>query len=334
MNISVTLRHIRLFFSLSIALLPAACSDATPGMGDGEEETIPGRAIVFSTESTHTRASQISQMRGESFGVKAFILNNRWASAGYNAKTDANWNNVAVSCNLSGICSYSPRQVWTDDEYYSFFGYYPHTDASISVSDANHESTPYIEYRPSANDPTLHRDVMVASLLDCTSTSTGQVRLRFSHVLFCINQAVNNYNDEANLLEEVTCHFTSPLYSTYRINMNKSNPTPDGSISNAEYLMVNSRNVPNTATTGAVNITDDDRYLMLIPQKGLKGKISFFITQNGQRTYKEVEFDDSDTEFRAGYRYTCALYFVGAAINFRIIQNNEWTDNDSHIEFD
>lgn len=333
MNTSVTLKYIRLFSGLLIAFLfTTACGHAISGI-ENDEEIIPGRTIVFGTES-NTRATQINQMRGEAFGVKAFILDNLWTSAGYNATPANDWNDVEVSCNATGSCSYSPTKLWTDYKYYSFFGYYPHNDPSITVSDGNHESTPYIEYRPSPTEPALHRDVMVASLFDCSSTNTGQVRLRFSHVLFCINLAVNNYNDEAIRLDNVTCHFTSDLYSSYKIYMDKSNPTPSGIISNATYPMVNTCTVTNTSTTGAVNITDPNKYLMLIPQTGLKGKVSFNLTQDGQTNYKEVEFDDSETNFRAGYRYTCTLYFLGAAINFRIIQSNEWTDNDNHIEFD
>ena len=143
----------------------------------------------------------------------------------------------------------------------------------VTVSDANHESTPYIEYRLSANDPTQHQDVMVASTFDCTALNTGQVRMQFSHILFCINIAVNNYRDEAIRLDNVICRFTSPLYSTYRIKMDKSEPDTGGTITNASYLMASSVNVSNTSATGAINITDADRFLMLIPQRGLQGTI-------------------------------------------------------------
>lgn len=158
--------------------------------------------------------------------------------------------------------------------------------------------------------------------------------MQFSHILFCINIAVNNYRDEAIRLNNVICRFTSPLYSTYRIKMDKSEPDTGGTITNASYLMASSVNVSNTSATGAINITDADRFLMLIPQRGLQGTISFDVTQGGQTTTKVVEFNDPDTEYRAGYRYTFTLYFVGDAIHLRIIRNNEWNDNNSEIEFD
>lgn len=334
MNKSLVHPYIKTLFGLLAAgLLATACAPSSPLADGGEEDIIPGRPITFSTGSTDTRATQIGSLRGDAFGVKAFILTNPWASGGYNAKPDANWNNIRVDCDASGICTYTPRQLWQDNVYYTFFGYYPYSDPALTVSDANHESAPYLVYTPSPTDPTLHRDVMVAFLPDRTSTNTGQVRLQFSHVLFCVNVAVNNYNDEAIRLDNVVCQFQSSLYSSYRINMDKSAPAPNGSMTGS-YPMAATATVQNTSSTGARNITDPDRFLMLIPQTGLQGKLTFTITRNDQSAYREVEFDDPDFVFRAGYRYTFTLYFVGAAIHFRIIQNNEWTDNDSQIEFD
>lgn len=316
-------------------LLVAACSGSnTISDNPGEEiEMIPGYSITFTT-GTVTRAVPVSQLRGESFGVKAYILDNRWASAGYNAKPDGDWNNVRIDCSDTGLCTYAPVQSWLDYKYYTFFGYYPYNASGVTVSGANDESTPYIEYSPSDNDPTQHQDVMVASAFDCTALNTGQVRMQFSHVLFCINIAVNNYDDEAIRLENVTCQFTSPLYNTYRVKMDKSEPVASGTMTNASYLMTSSINVPNTSTTGAINITDPDRFLMLIPQRGLQGNISFTATKGGQTTAKVVQFNDPDTEYRAGYRYTFTLYFIEDAIHLRITRSNEWIDNDSEIEFD
>lgn len=335
MKKSMVLRNIRLLFSLSVAvLLTAACGDTPFNPADEGTEVPPGRLIAFST-GTDTRAAQLANLRGKDFGVKAFILNNLWASAGYNARPDGAWNDVRVGCDASGICTYTPRQFWTDNKYYSFFGFYPYTDdPAITVSDANNESTPYLEYRPSADDATLHRDVMVASMLDCTAISTGQVRMQFSHVLFCVNIAVNNYNDEAIRLENVNCSFTSDLYGNYKINLDKSAPVASGTMSGASYSMATTATVSNTSATGAANITDTDKFLMLIPQTGLKGKISFRLTQGGQTVEKTIPFEDNETDFRAGYRYTFTLYFVGDAIHFRVVPSNEWTDNDSDIEFD
>lgn len=336
MKKSILSKYIQLLYGCFLILvLSAACSGSDALSGDeGEEiEIIPGRTIAFST-GTVTRAVPISQLRGESFGVKAYVLDNQWASAGYNAKPDADWNNVQIDCSPSGVCSYQPIQSWIDNKYYTFFGYYPYNALGVTVSDANHESTPYIEYRPSATDPTQHQDVMVASTFDCTALNTGQVRMQFSHVLFCINLAVNNYDDEAVRLENVVLQFTSPLYNTYQVKMDKSEPTATGVMTNTHYPMVNRVDVPNTSATGAMNITDANRFLMLIPQRGLSGTISFAVTKGGQTTTKEVAFNDPDTEYRAGYRYTFTLYFVGDAIHLRIIQSNEWTDNDSEIEFD
>lgn len=318
---------------LVAAALLGACDNRLLDREDEEVEVVPGRSIAFSTGGV-TRAVQMSDLRENDFGIKAYLLDNVWASAGYNATPTVNWNDVRVSCDDMGVCSYTPRQMWVDNKYYTFFGYFPYADPSVTVSGSNDESTPYIEYRPSADDPTRHRDVMVASTFDCTSVNTGQVRMQFSHVLFCVNIAANNFNDEAIELNNVTCHFTSNLYGTYKINMDNSDPIAGDAFSGARYVMANSVRVPNTETTGAMNITDTDRFLMLIPQTGLTGKISFTVTQNGVTTSKEVAFDDSSTTFRAGYRYAFTLYFVGDAIHFRIIQSNEWTDNDSDIEFD
>ena len=336
MKESIILKYIWLLSgNFMIAILLAACngSNIIPDNPDEEIEIIPERSITFSL-GTATRALPVTQLRGESFGMKAYILDNLWAAAGYNAKPNTDWNNVRIDCSDSGVCTYAPIQSWLDNKYYTFFGYYPYNTLGVTVSDANHESTPYIEYRLSANDPTQHQDVMVASTFDCTALNTGQVRMQFSHILFCINIAVNNYRDEAIRLDNVICRFTSPLYSTYRIKMDKSEPDTGGTITNASYLMASSVNVPNTSATGAINITDADRFLMLIPQRGLQGTISFDVTQGGQTTTKVVEFNDPDTEYRAGYRYTFTLYFVGDAIHLRIIRNNEWNDNNSEIEFD
>lgn len=320
-------------FTVAIGAMACSGDNTFSGRPDDEIEIIPGRSIAFSTV-TPTRAVPIAKLRGEQFGVKAFVLDNPWASGGYNARPDADWNDVLVDCSPSGVCTYAPVQSWQDHKYYSFFGYYPSDAPGVTVSDAGHESTPYIEYRPSRNDPTQHRDVMVASTLDCTALNTGQVRMQFSHLLFCINLAVNNYDDEAIRLDDVTCRFTSALYSSYKVNMDKSNPVADGTMTDATYLMTAGIHVPNTSTTGALNITDPNRFLMLIPQKGLQGQISFTVTRGGQSTTKVVEFNDLETEYRAGYRYTFTLIFAGDAIHLNIIRSNEWSDKDSEIEFD
>lgn len=320
-------------FTVAIGAMACSGDNTFSGRPDDEIEIIPRRSIAFSTV-TPTQAVPIAQLRGEQFGVKAFVLDNPWASGGYNARPDADWNDVLVDCSPSGVCTYAPVQSWQDHKYYSFFGYYPSDAPGVTVSDAGHESTPYIEYRPSRNDPTQHRDVMVASTLDCTALNTGQVRMQFSHLLFCINLAVNNYDDEAIRLDDVTCRFTSALYSSYKVNMDKSNPVADGTMTDATYLMTAGIHVPNTSTTGAVNITDPNRFLMLIPQKGLQGQISFTVTRGGQSTTKVVEFNDPETEYRAGYRYTFTLIFAGDAIHLNIIRSNEWSDKDSEIEFD
>lgn len=337
MKESIILTYKRLLTGiLPMVMLLAACSgnNAFSDNPDDEIELIPGRSITFST-GTATRAIPLSQLRGESFGVKGYMLDNQWASAGYNAKPDADWNNVRIDCSHSGVCTYAPIHSWADNKYYTFFGYYPYNAPGVTVSDANLESTPYITYRPSHNDPTQHQDVMVASTFDCTALNTGQVRMQFSHILFCINLAVNNYGDEAVTLENVECRFTSPLHSSYTVKMDKSEPEKsEETFTGANYEMTSYVDVPNTSATGAVNITDADRFLMLIPQKGLQGTISFNVTQKGQTTSKTVEFNDPDTEYRAGYRYTFTLYFIGDSIHLRIIQNNEWNDNDSDIEFD
>ena len=214
MKESIILKYIWLLSgNFMIAILLAACngSNIIPDNPDEEIEIIPERSITFSL-GTATRALPVTQLRGESFGVKAYILDNLWAAAGYNAKPDTDWNNVRIDCSDSGVCTYAPIQSWLDNKYYTFFGYYPYNTPGVTVSDANHESTPYIEYRLSANDPTQHQDVMVASTFDCTALNTGQVRMQFSHILFCINIAVNNYRDEAIRLDNVICRFTSPLY--------------------------------------------------------------------------------------------------------------------------
>ena len=276
MKESIILKYIWLLSgNFMIAILLAACngSNIIPDNPDEEIEIIPERSITFSL-GTATRALPVTQLRGESFGVKAYILDNLWAAAGYNAKPDTDWNNVRIDCSDSGVCTYAPIQSWLDNKYYTFFGYYPYNTPDVTVSDANHESTPYIEYRLSANDPTQHQDVMVASTFDCTALNTGQVRMQFSHILFCINIAVNNYRDEAIRLNNVICRFTSPLYSTYRMKMDKSELDTGGTITNASYLMASSVNVSNTSATGAINITDADRFLMLIPQRGLQGTLS------------------------------------------------------------
>lgn len=335
MKLPILLDYIwRLGRPLVTVVLIGACAGSDAAYDTIEEAgVLPKRNITFSTGAV-SRATQITNMREENFGVKAFILSNVWASAGYNAKPDAAWNGIKISCDDVGICTYTPIKKWEDGKYYTFFGFYPFNDPSVTVSDASHESTPFIVYSPSPDDPTLHRDVMVASRPDCTAINTGQVRLQFSHILFCVNVAVNNYNDEVVQLDNVVCRFTSSLYSRYQINMDKSAPVPEGSMTNASYLMTNSVNVKNTATIGAMNITDSDKFLMLIPQEGLIGKICFNITRGGQTDYKEIDFEEPETLFRAGYRYTFILYFVGEAIHLRIMQNNEWADNNNSIEFD
>ena len=127
MKESIILKYIWLLSgNFMIAILLAACngSNIIPDNPDEEIEIIPERSITFCL-GTATRALPVTQLRGESFGVKAYILDNLWAAAGYNAKPDTDWNNVRIDCSDSGVCTYAPIQSWLDNKYYTFFGYYP-----------------------------------------------------------------------------------------------------------------------------------------------------------------------------------------------------------------
>ena len=102
MKESIILKYIWLLSgNFMIAILLAACngSNIIPDNPDEEIEIIPERSITFSL-GTATRALPVTQLRGESFGVKAYILDNLWAAAGYNAKPDTDWNNVRIDCSV------------------------------------------------------------------------------------------------------------------------------------------------------------------------------------------------------------------------------------------
>ena len=117
MKESIILKYIWLLSgNFMIAILLAACngSNIIPDNPDEEIEIIPERSITFSL-GTATRALPVTQLRGESFGVKAYILDNLWAAAGYNAKPDTDWNNVRIDGSDSGVCTYAPIQSWLDN---------------------------------------------------------------------------------------------------------------------------------------------------------------------------------------------------------------------------
>lgn len=76
MKESIILKYIWLLSgNFMIAILLAACngSNIIPDNPDEEIEIIPERSITFSL-GTATRALPVTQLRGESFGVKAYIL--------------------------------------------------------------------------------------------------------------------------------------------------------------------------------------------------------------------------------------------------------------------
>ena len=81
MKESIILKYIWLLSgNFMIAILLAACngSNIIPDNPDEEIEIIPERSITFCL-GTATRALPVTQLRGESFGVKAYILDNLWA---------------------------------------------------------------------------------------------------------------------------------------------------------------------------------------------------------------------------------------------------------------
>ena len=80
MKESIILKYIWLLSgNFMIAILLAACngSNIIPDNPDEEIEIIPERSITFCL-GTATRALPVTQLRGESFGVKAYILDNLW----------------------------------------------------------------------------------------------------------------------------------------------------------------------------------------------------------------------------------------------------------------
>lgn len=302
------------------------------GRGTAEvQDPVPGRPVRFAT-GIDTRGQLISQLNGCNFGVIGYILDNDWQSANFSARPDAFWYRKAVACSSEGSCSYTTTQQWLDDKYYSFFAYYPYNDPAVTLSGATVESTPYLTYTLPTGDASNLCDLMAASAKDCTSVNTGQVVFWFSHLLFCIDLAAQNLNDYAVTLSNIVFRFDN-LYSTYRINLDKSSPTPGGSLTNTAFTIANNITVQPTINTGSVNITPDGRSLMLIPQTGLSGTLSFNFTSNGTTTTHNIDFAHPAQQYKAGYRYTFNLLFIGESITVQVAIN-EWTDKQNNIEFD
>ncbi|MFR6709484.1 MAG: hypothetical protein ACLUSK_14465 [Bacteroides stercoris] len=156
MKESIILKYIWLLSgNFMIAILLAACNGSNITLSDNPDEeiveNIPETFHHFQFGDGYgVLVSVVTQLRGESFGVKAYdTAITVWAAAGYNAKPDTDWNNVRIDCSDSGVCTYAPA--YPGAAGYTILHIFSVIiriiTPRVTVSDANHEGI----------DTSLHR---------------------------------------------------------------------------------------------------------------------------------------------------------------------------------
>lgn len=314
-----------------------------------------GGYIKFTTQIL-TKSQMVSDMGGKSFGVFGYQYSGDWSTV--QAQITPNLFNdgaspAIVSCDESGICTYSPMAKWSLGYKYSFFAYYP--TSGVIVSDASREGTPTLKYTlPSREDATLLEDVLTSVVYDTDNSTSGSVNFLFKHRLFAIDVVGVNFNEDVEIyLDDIWIEFDNLKYDdvTFSLDANGESPIisrtsaenqgaryqlcPQGNVNEERvYLDMMSNNTVESKSVGDP--------VILIPQEGgISGRIYFDYRykKNSSEEWsveegKEVSFT-SDDDCLSGIKYSVTLNFSEDIIIVNVSRVGEWSEApDTEIEFE
>lgn len=314
-----------------------------------------GRPILFSQGAleVESRTGSLNSLNNKTFGVRAFKYTSTWTSEKPLAKPDPVWQNVQVKCDASGLCNYvlgnMKLQTWERKMNYTFFGYYPYNNPSLTLSDVNDIDTPKFTYILSdlavgnarnnwKGSASGMYDVMYGSVVDANELKNTTVEIPFKHCLYGAQVMIENFGDEPVTIEQLSVTLTLK-YRGIKMAMDGSSIKRipfDGSsekLVTFDYITTNDTPVQINSTLNVSPVdVSENKHLLLIPQENmfLTAKVK---TSNSTRI-KEINQNFPNTELHAGIRYIFDIQFIGDAINLIIIEGSEWDLKDSNIEFE
>lgn len=180
----------------SIVFLSACSADDAPN------PSAEAGAIRFET-GIQTKGGPVTGTQfasGEKVGV--YVIENTignspvWVAPGATGDNSLIMDNLQCTTNGSGGLTYSPIQFYKENTNYSFFAYYPYTDA-ITAPDAGKAPMLACTF---ATEPSSQIDYMYASPVENQAATTNACQLKFNHALTQITvKLVNGTNKELTL---------------------------------------------------------------------------------------------------------------------------------------
>lgn len=263
---------------------------------------------------------------------------------------------------------------WNLLRYYSFFAYYPYGNDAVVGSEMKND-VPTVTYTlPLSGNPVNPDnmvDLMTAHAIDRDPVksavvgfneeySDGAPVCEFQHRLFCLEVMSQNFNDNTDeRIRNPKLVIDNLKYSQITVPLQKGDskysvtplerPADSGSltfdISGANggaggttdtEILVYAQN--SAEYTGPVTLSGT-RYVMLIPQERLLGKITFQLYDNDSEsaTYQQwVDFEqtfESKITFEEGTKYILSVNFTGDAIVIVLSEAGSWEPFTVNYEF-
>ena len=273
------------------------------------------------------------------------------------------WSYSGYRNESTGLCPWYDNEAYT----YTFFAYYPYAEngrlyndnresmGTIALSGANVAGDPTITYtmphtsnRFNPNNTTLEwdrvPDFMVADKVDHLK-SDGPVSLRFSHALCAFEVEVNNYNENAVTLNNVTFSGTdfykeisltgTVEQSAYPYAVDKEN-TYSG-----RFSLANNFECPAGQTTRLTTSDGEAVTLLLITDENGRvtaadgGQCQLNVTAKTIAAGKNFTMYITEGAFQPGLRNICTINIVGNDIVLQMRSTSNWDDGgDSEIVFE
>ena len=332
-----------------------------------EIELIPEAGYINFSTGVVTKAPIIEDMKDKSFGVFGYEygFSTDWGTARALAEPNLCYN-LRVDCADNGLCSYDASSFtkygtklmpWELSKKYSFFAYYPMTDAEndpISLSKATDKNMPKVTYSlPISNseevDPDNLLDLMTAYSTDMTA-GRGMVGFKFQHRLYCIEVLSQNFNTEHQIvnsdnsvtsydadeyISNLTVTIDNLKYQSITVPMQKGDALTDTTATLNRNGAVRFRLLTEDQeikvasldeNAGAVSLSgpSGDKLLMLIPQDAketaMTGHISLTLKDENEKiTYYDLPNNDDTVETETHKKV------IPFKTNFNLMEGKKYT---------
>ncbi len=277
-------------------------------------------------EETKGGVANISTVQTNGFRVSAYPTNGDWGSLeNVNALPNIMYNQPVSYTTTWG---YSPLQLWPITGKVSFFAYSPFVESVTTLYSNTAKGRPKILFTtPYAVSSQI--DLLYAQKMNMTS-SDGKVKFDFKHALSCIGfkaKKSSDCNDNTIIITKLQIGFVENVVRrrmVYQFNNIDGSPgtwslptNPDISLDYFKasaghggtlYDISTGKTLPNNTAT-ALQINDDDKYLMIIPQTLPQESLILTITYSvdGASNTKEVRLPKAELGITIGNKYTYTL---------------------------